>query len=122
EERPDLLDAVTLFLHLPLQELPGEIRELVEKIARTDSALAGAKVAIIDDDIRNIFSLTSVLEQYDIEVLHAEDGMSGIELVSGDAGLDVVLVDIMMPEIDGYETIRRIRNLGGRMAELPLIA
>jgi CheY-like chemotaxis protein len=121
-ELPDLLDDVTLFLHLPIDSLPREVREPVEKVVRSDAILAGAKVAIIDDDIRNIFSLTSVLERYQVEVMHAEDGRSGIELVRTTPDLDVVLVDIMMPEMDGYETIKRIRSLGDGLARVPLIA
>ena len=117
-----LLEEATLFLHLRVDSLPRPLRDAVERRDRADTALAGARIAIIDDDIRNIFSLTSVLEQYDVEVVHAEDGRSGIELVRTTPNLDLVLVDIMMPEVDGYETIRRIRGLGGAVCRLPLIA
>jgi signal transduction histidine kinase/DNA-binding response OmpR family regulator len=83
--------------------------------------LAGAKVLIVDDDIRNIFSLTSVLESHDVEVLHAERGKDGILILEQDAGVDVALIDIMMPDMDGYETMRQIRQ-NPTLAELPLIA
>jgi CheY-like chemotaxis protein len=113
---------VTLFLHQRIDSLPGEIRDAIDRCGRTGAVFAGARIAIIDDDIRNIFSLTSVLEQYGVEVVHAEDGRSGIELVRSSPDLDLVLVDIMMPEVDGYETIKRIRGLGGDVCRLPLIA
>src|SRR5207245_2535390 len=83
--------------------------------------LAGAKVLIVDDDIRNIFSLTSVLESHDVEVLHAERGKDGILILEQTPGIDVALIDIMMPEMDGYETMQQIRQRE-ELAELPLIA
>jgi len=83
--------------------------------------LAGAKVLIVDDDIRNIFSLTSVLESHDVEVLHAERGKDGILILEQTPGVDVALIDIMMPEMDGYETMKQIRQRD-ELAELPLIA
>jgi len=83
--------------------------------------LAGSKVLIVDDDIRNIFSLTSVLESHDVEVLHAERGKDGILILEQTPGVDVGLIDIMMPEMDGYETMREIRRLPA-LSSLPLIA
>jgi len=83
--------------------------------------LAGAKVLIVDDDIRNIYSLTSVLESYDVEVLHAERGRDGILILEQTPDIDAALIDIMMPEMDGYETMQHIRErpaIGG----VPLIA
>nr|NUR36611.1 response regulator [Sphingomonas sp.] len=83
--------------------------------------LAGAKVLIVDDDIRNIFSLTSVLESYDVQVLHAERGKDGILILEQTPGVDVALIDIMMPEMDGYETMQQIRKRE-ELEDLPLIA
>src|SRR5690348_6037242 len=83
--------------------------------------LAGAKVLIVDDDIRNIFSLTSVLESHDVEVLHAERGKDGILILEQTPGVDVGLIDIMMPDMDGYETMRHIRQIPA-LSDLPLIA
>ena len=83
--------------------------------------LAGAKILIVDDDIRNIYSLTSVLESYDVEVLHAERGRDGILILEQTPGIDVALIDIMMPEMDGYETMQQIREQPD-LADLPLIA
>jgi len=90
-------------------------------VNRAVPELAGSKVLIVDDDIRNIFSLTSVLESYDVEVLHAERGKDGILILEQTPGVDVALIDIMMPDMDGYETMQEIRRLP-ELAELPLIA
>ena len=114
------------FAQLALQisaTLPGEGREEgdpgAEQAGKSD--LAGAKVLIVDDDIRNIYSLTSVLETYDIQVLHAERGRDGIALLEQTPDVDAALIDIMMPEMDGYETMRRIRGMPA-IAHIPLIS
>ena len=86
-----------------------------------DAMLAGRKIIVIDDDFRNIFSLTSALEQHEIEVLYAATGREGIEILKSEPGIDLALIDVMMPEMDGYETMRQIRALA-ELAELPLIA
>jgi CheY-like chemotaxis protein len=83
--------------------------------------LAGAKILIVDDDIRNIYSLTSVLESYDVEVLHAERGKDGILILEQTPGIDIALIDIMMPEMDGYETMRQIRSRKA-LKDVPLVA
>jgi CheY-like chemotaxis protein len=83
--------------------------------------LAGSRILIIDDDIRNIYSLASVLEAHDVEVLHAERGAEGISILETNPSIDVALVDIMMPDMDGYETMRRIRAKPD-IAGIPLIA
>ncbi|HEX4762065.1 MAG TPA: response regulator, partial [Sphingomicrobium sp.] len=93
----------------------------VSPAARPVPELAGAKVLIVDDDIRNIFSLTSVLESHDVEVLHAESGRDGILILEQTPGVDVALIDIMMPDMDGYETMQQIRRRP-ELADLPLIA
>ena len=77
------------------------------------------RVLVVDDDIRNIFSLTSVLESHDVEVLHAERGRDGILILEQTPGVDVALIDIMMPDMDGYETMQQIRKLP-ELADLPL--
>jgi CheY-like chemotaxis protein len=83
--------------------------------------LAGTKMLIVDDDIRNIYSLTSVLESYDVEVLHAERGKDGIILLEQTPDIDAALIDIMMPDMDGYETMQQIRKRP-ELVDLPLIA
>jgi signal transduction histidine kinase/HAMP domain-containing protein/CheY-like chemotaxis protein len=102
--------------------LPGqEGRHRTSREQKNDPALKDAKVLIIDDDIRNIYSLTSVLETYGIQVLHAERGRDGITILEQTPAIDVVLVDIMMPEMDGYETMREIRSKPA-IAGTPLIS
>ena len=100
---------------------PKPRRKAKTAAARRIAELAGSKVLIVDDDIRNIFSLTSVLESHDVEVLHAERGKGRDPDPRADAGVDVALIDIMMPEMDGYETMQQIRKRP-ELADLPLIA
>ncbi|MGA1860041.1 HAMP domain-containing protein [Azospirillum sp. 11R-A] len=116
-----LLDETALFLHRAVDRLPDEKRRSILDLRQHDPSLAGKRVLVIDDDIRNIFSLASVMEAHKIEVLHAESGREGIERLRADPGVDVVLVDIMMPEMDGYETMRTIRSIDEFRA-LPMIA
>ena len=91
------------------------------QVARPEASLSGTRVLIVDDDVRAIFALTSVLEQHHLSVLHAESGRTGIELLKKTSAVDVVLMDIMMPEMDGYKTIRAIRQLP-EFENLPIIA
>src|SRR6185436_1712747 len=86
-----------------------------------DPSLTGRNVLVIDDDLRNIFALTSLLEHHNLNVLHAENGRAGIELLLARRDVDIVLMDIMMPEMDGYETTRAIRQIPEFKA-LPIIA
>jgi HAMP domain-containing protein/CheY-like chemotaxis protein/signal transduction histidine kinase len=119
---PDrLLDETALFLHRVERNLPDEKRRMLEQLHQRDPALAGRKALIVDDDIRNIFALTSVLEQHDVEVFYAENGRDGLQLLQDTEGIDVVLMDVMMPEMDGYEAMRRIRALKA-FRTLPIIA
>jgi CheY-like chemotaxis protein len=116
-----LLDETVLLLHRREDQLTAPQRAAVAQVHQVDPLLAGRKVLVVDDDLRNIFALTSVLEQHDIEVLHAETGRDGIEVLTRNPGVDLVLMDIMMPEMDGYETTRAIRRLP-EFAGLPIIA
>jgi len=83
--------------------------------------LAGKKVLLVDDDIRNIFAMTSILEGHSMSVISAENGREAISLLHGTPSIDIVLMDIMLPEMDGYETIRAIRGSAG-FKNLPIIA
>ncbi|PWC41744.1 diguanylate cyclase [Azospirillum sp. TSO22-1] len=116
-----MVDEAALFLHRPVDRLPEGERSAVLDRRQRDPSLAGRKVLIIDDDVRNIFSLASVLEAHDMTVLHAESGREGIETLSRHADVDVVLVDIMMPEMDGYQTMRVIRSMP-ELEGVPIVA
>jgi CheY-like chemotaxis protein len=116
-----LLDETALFLHRVEENLPEPKRQMLEQLRKKDPVLAGKKVLIIDDDMRNIFALTSLLERYDMQAIYAENGRDGIEMLKGTPGIDVALVDIMMPEMDGYEAMRQIREMK-EFKQLPLIA
>ncbi len=116
-----LLDETALYLHRPVERLPDEKRRALLDLRQREPALAGRTVLVIDDDIRNIFSLASVMEAHGVQVLHAESGRAGIALLKERAGIDVVLVDIMMPEMDGYQTMREIRGME-EFRSLPMIA
>jgi hypothetical protein len=116
-----LLDETALFLHRVEENLPEPKRQMLEQLRKKDPILAGKKVLIVDDDMRNIFALTSLLERYDMPVLYAENGRDGIDMLKSVQDIDVALVDIMMPEMDGYEAMRQIRNIP-EFQQLPLIA
>jgi hypothetical protein len=116
-----LLSETALFLHRVEANLPEPKRRMLEQLHRRDPVLAGRKVLIVDDDVRNIFALTSALESHNMEVVHAENGREGIDLLKGTEGVEVVLMDIMMPGMDGYEAIQEIRGVA-RFRNLPIIA
>jgi len=116
-----LLAETALFLHRVEADLPEPKRRMLEKYHRTDPVLAGRKVLVVDDDVRNIFALTSALEAHNMEVVHAENGQEGIDLLQATPGVDAVLMDIMMPEMDGYEAITAIRQME-EFKQLPIIA
>jgi HAMP domain-containing protein/signal transduction histidine kinase/CheY-like chemotaxis protein len=116
-----LLDEAMLLLHRRLADLSPLRRDLLETLYRNDTILSGKKVLIVDDDIRNIFALTSVLEREHMIVVPAETGKSAIEILQAQPDIDVVLMDVMMPGMDGYETMRAIRRMG-KFRHLPIIA
>ncbi|MBA3468005.1 MAG: response regulator, partial [Herpetosiphonaceae bacterium] len=116
-----LLAETALFLHRVEANLPQPKQRMLEQVLKTDPLLLGQKVLIVDDDVRNIFALTSVLERHQMQVLYAENGRDGIELLQSNPDITVVLMDIMMPGMDGYETIREIRTLV-QFRTLPIIA
>src|SRR5258706_9240636 len=116
-----LLDETVLLLHRPESVLSEQQRQVLAEMRKNDSALANKKVLVIDDDLRNIFALTSLLEHHDIKVLHAENGRAGIELLRKTPDVDIILMDIMMPEMDGYETTQAIRQVPA-FQNLPIIA
>ncbi|MET0500300.1 MAG: response regulator, partial [Candidatus Binatia bacterium] len=116
-----LLDETTLFLHLVASEFPPNKQEMLERVRQSDEALWGKKILVVDDDVRNIFALTSLLEQHGLQVISAETGTEAISLLQQNQDVDAVLMDIMMPEMDGYETMRMIRG-NQRHRVLPILA
>ena len=116
-----LLDETALFLHRVEADLPEAKKRILRQVHDRDPVLAGRKALIVDDDVRNIFALTSLLESHQMQVLRAENGKDGIELLQKAPDVRIVLMDIMMPGMDGYEAIRAIRALEPFKA-LPIIA
>jgi CheY-like chemotaxis protein len=116
-----LLDETALFLHRVVTDLPPAKQRMIEALHESDEPLQGRKVLVVDDDVRNIFALNSVLERRGMEVISATNGMDAIKLVESTADLALVLMDVMMPEMDGYETMRRIRG-NNKFRMLPIIA
>ena len=121
-ESPErLLDETALFLHRVVADLPVEKQQLLERLHRSDDALVGRKVLVVDDDVRNIFALSSVLERRGMTVLTAGTGREAIAILEATPDLAIVLMDIMMPEMDGYETMQVIRQ-NPAFRRLPIIA
>ncbi|HXI56121.1 MAG TPA: response regulator, partial [Polyangia bacterium] len=116
-----LLDETSLFLHRVIAGLPEQKRAMIERLHDSTDALRGRKVLVVDDDARNIFALTTVLENHDMDVISATNGRQAIELIQTTPDLSVVLMDIMMPEMDGYETMREIRK-DPMLRTLPILA
>ena len=116
-----LLDETALFLHRVEANMPESKRQMLQQVHENDPQLANRKLLIVDDDVRNIFTLTSVFEAHDSITLYAESGKQALEALENNSDIEIVLMDIMMPEMDGYETMRRIRLLP-QYKDLPIIA
>ncbi|MDZ7961549.1 MAG: response regulator [Aulosira sp. DedQUE10] len=116
-----LFDETALFLHRIQADLPQSKRHILEQLRSSDPILANKKILIVDDDVRNIFALTSLLEGYQMQVVFAENGKDGIATLQGNSDVNIVLMDIMMPEMDGYQTTRAIRQQE-QFRSLPIIA
>jgi CheY-like chemotaxis protein/signal transduction histidine kinase/HAMP domain-containing protein len=115
-----LLEETALFLHRSHLNLPEPQRSMLENVRAADGGLVGRKVLVIDDDLRNIFALSSLLERQQMKVSFAENGRDGIEVLEKDPTIEIVLMDIMMPEMDGYDTMRAIRRIP-KFKSLPII-
>jgi CheY-like chemotaxis protein/signal transduction histidine kinase len=121
-ESPErLLDETALFLHRVVSNLPPEKQRMLEKLHRSDDALIGKKVLVVDDDMRNIFALSSVLERRGMMVLTAGTGREAISMLESTPDVSIVLMDIMMPEMDGYATMQVIRQ-NPALRRLPIVA
>jgi CheY-like chemotaxis protein len=116
-----LFDETALFLHRVVSQLPEQKRALLDRLHGSNDVLRQRKVLVVDDDARNIFALTTVLENHDMEVISATNGRQAIDLIRETPDLSVVLMDIMMPEMDGYETMHEIRQLP-EFRTLPILA
>ena len=116
-----LLDETALFLHRVVTKLPAQKQAMLERLHNSTEALNGRKVLVVDDDARNIFALTSVLENHEVQVISATNGRQAIDIMERTPDLSMVLMDIMMPEMDGYETMREIRQMP-RFSTLPILA
>jgi CheY-like chemotaxis protein len=116
-----LVDKTALFLHRVEANLRPSTRRMLHQGQQADPDLAGKRVLIVDDDLRNIFALTSKLERWEIVVLRAENGAQALDVLQRTPDIDLVLMDIMMPEMDGYQTMRAIRQ-NRRSRSLPIIA
>jgi len=116
-----LLDETALFLHRVAAKLPDTKQRMIEQSHAHDLILSGRKILVVDDDVRNIFALTSILETQKMRVIYAQNGYEAIQSLEDNHDVDIVLMDVMMPEMDGYETMRRIRKVN-KYRTLPIIA
>jgi len=116
-----LLDETALFLHRVIAELPPQMQNMLERLNGSNEVLKGRHILVVDDDPRNIFALTSLLENQEMRVTTVTNGQAAIDIIRGAPDLSIVLMDIMMPDMDGYETMRIIRNLS-EFRTLPIIA
>jgi tubulin-specific chaperone A len=116
-----LLDETSLFLHRMVESMPAQQQKIIADLYDRDQMFQGKKVLLVDDDMRNVFALSGVLEQKGMEVVIAEDGKKALAMLDQEEDIDIVLMDIMMPEMDGYEATQRIREQK-QFWKLPIIA
>ncbi|MBW7457974.1 response regulator, partial [Paenibacillus sepulcri] len=116
-----LLDETTLFLHRVVADLPEDKRSVLHRLHSVETIFEGKPILIVDDDIRNVFALSSALESYNMDIHFAENGREALEMLDKHPDIKLILMDMMMPEMDGYETMRHIR-LMPEYEQLPIIA
>jgi CheY-like chemotaxis protein len=116
-----MLDQTTMLLHQGVADLPERQRNILNDIYLSNKSLEGRRVLIVDDDIRNIFALSSVLEEYGMQIASAENGRDAIDILQNRHDIDIVLMDIMMPEMDGLDTMKEIRKIES-CRNLPIVA
>ena len=121
-QSPDrLLDFTAFFTHMNVARLPDDKRQILLDLHQSDKVLANRKVLIVDDDMRNIFALSTVLEEHEMVIVSADNGRDAIRILKEQPDIEVVLMDIMMPEMDGMETMREIRKIAS-LKHLPIVA
>jgi len=116
-----LLSETTLFLHQIESEMPENKRKILQQLHNREEMLKDKTVLIVDDDMRNVFALSSLLEEKGLKLIAAKNGKDGLDKLAKNSGIDLVLMDIMMPEMDGYEAMREIRK-DKKYKKLPIIA
>jgi CheY-like chemotaxis protein len=116
-----LLEETVLLLHIDHKELMPKKRKLIENLRSKSDVLTHKKVLVVDDDVRNLFALTTAFERYNINTITAESGQEAMNILAEKQDIDIVLMDIMMPEMDGYETTQKIRR-EHKNTTLPIIA
>ncbi|HEY1765721.1 MAG TPA: response regulator, partial [Opitutaceae bacterium] len=116
-----LFDETALFLHRVVSNLPDSKQKMLDRLHSSNEMLRGRKVLVVDDDARNIFALTSMLENHEMDVVSATNGRQAIEMIEKESDIGVVLMDIMMPEMDGYQTMQEIRK-DPKFRTLPILA
>ncbi|WP_018345167.1 response regulator [Cytophaga aurantiaca] len=116
-----LLDETTLFLHRVESKLPKEKQRIIRKLHKTEEILKSKKVLVVDDDIRNVYSLTNALEEEEMQCFIAENGKVALQVLAENPSIEIVLMDVMMPEMDGYEATKAIRSMP-QFDKIPIIA
>jgi CheY-like chemotaxis protein len=116
-----LLEEVVAMIHLDHKSLVPEQQKIIENLRSREDILSGKTVLVVDDDVRNLFALTTAFERHNMKVITAESGQEAIDILSENSRVDMVLMDIMMPEMDGYETTQKIRR-EHKNNQLPIIA
>ena len=118
---PRLIEQIALFLHCYDIELPPDLRDSFDHGIDGEQVFLGKRILIVDDDVRNVFALASALEQHGIDVVYADNGETGLETLRKEPKIDLVLMDVMMPGMDGYTAMREIRKMPP-FRDLPVIA
>ncbi|MDZ7742565.1 MAG: response regulator [Bacteroidota bacterium] len=116
-----LVDETALFLHRVVENMPEKQQEMIEKLHKSEDIFKDKKVMLVDDDMRNVFALTKVLNEKGIRVIRAENGKAALDLLEKEKEIDLILMDIMMPVMDGYEAIKNIRKIR-QLDKVPIIA
>jgi CheY-like chemotaxis protein len=116
-----LLEEVIMHIHFNYRDLLPEQRKIIDNLRSSEDILTGKTVLVVDDDVRNLFALTTAFERHKMKVMTAESGQEAIDALAENNKVDIVLMDIMMPEMDGYETTQKIRR-ENKNHQLPIIA